>query len=159
MAKIDLSDVAAVERSRLFDVIDLLRKKSPNLDITLDPVEHRGFEYHTGIGFTIFARGTSGELARGGRYRVKGAEPQDAGEKATGVTLYIDTIIDMIDKSRDKPRILVSIDTPRKIKSDLHNNGWTTLSALENEVDLCEEAVRLECSHYLGKSGPEPTKG
>ena len=158
LRKLTLPCIASAELSRLEEVVSLLLDEAPKLPLTLDPVENRGFEYHTGIGFTIFARGTSGELARGGRYRVKGAEPQDVGEKATGVTLYIDTIINMIDKSRDKPRILVSIDTPRKIKSDLHNNGWTTVSALENEVDLCEEAVRLECSHYLGKSGPEPTK-
>ncbi len=159
LKKLTLPHIAGAELLRLEEVVSLLRDEAPKFPLTLDPVENRGFEYHTGIGFTIFARGTSGELARGGRFRVKGADRQDSGEKATGVTLYIDTILDMIDKSRDKPRIMVSIKTSRKVKSDLHNNGWVTISALEDEVDLCEEAIRLECSHYMGKSGPKPTKG
>ena len=36
--------------------------------LTIDPVEHRGFEYHTGVAFTIYARGVRGELGHGGRY-------------------------------------------------------------------------------------------
>ena len=63
-----------VERDRLGAVLDGLAAAIPALKVTVDPVENRGFEYHTGISFTFFARvdpelGPLGELGRGGRYR------------------------------------------------------------------------------------------
>lgn len=59
--------------------------------ITLDPVERRGFEYQSGLSFTLFARGARGELGRGGRYDIT-AGGKAAGT-ATGFTLYMDTIL------------------------------------------------------------------
>ncbi|MBS41202.1 MAG: ATP phosphoribosyltransferase regulatory subunit [Rhodospirillales bacterium] len=157
--ELNLPEIACEERSRLEKVVIRLRSESPDLRLTIDPIENRGFEYHTGIGFTIFSGGTACELARGGRYRVKGSNSEDNGEKATGVTLYVESILDMIEKSNKQSRILVGVDTSRKLKSELQSNGWTTVSALDDSIDLSEEAKRLACSHYLGKSGPEPIKG
>ena len=37
----------------------------PGLAITIDPVEHRGFEYQTGISFIYFARGVQGRIGPG----------------------------------------------------------------------------------------------
>lgn len=54
--------------------------------VTIDPLETRGFEYQTGVSFTLFARGARGELGRGGRYNT-------GGESATGFTFYMDTIL------------------------------------------------------------------
>ncbi len=57
-----------------------------DIAVTVDPLETRGFEYQTGVSFTLFAKGARGELGRGGRY--------DAGaESATGFTFYMDTIL------------------------------------------------------------------
>ncbi len=53
---------------------------------TVDPLETRGFEYHRGIAFTIFAKKVNGELGRGGCYAL-GSEPL-----ASGFTLYMDTV-------------------------------------------------------------------
>ena len=154
-----LPETARVERERLEEVVARLQCDSPDLCLTLDPVENRGFEYHTGIGFTIFARGISGELARGGRYRVQGNVDDDAGERATGVTLYVDTILGMLSKTQDIRRILVPNLTSRDVKSDLQSEGWVTVSALDNRADLALEAHQLACSHFLGETGPEPVKG
>ena len=65
----------------------------------------------------------------------------------------------MIEKSTKKSRILVGVYTSRKLKYELQSNGWTTVSALDDSIDLSDEAKRLACSHYLGESGPEPIKG
>jgi ATP phosphoribosyltransferase regulatory subunit len=156
---LSLAETAQVERERLEEVVVRLRRDAPDLRLTLDPVETRGFEYHTGIGFTIFARGISGELARGGRYRVQGNNGDDAGESATGVTLYVDTILGMLPKTGDVRRILVPSLTSRDVKFDLQNEGWVTVSALDDRADLTLEARQLSCSHFLGKAGPEPVKG
>src|SRR5581483_8700754 len=54
-------------RDRLGAVLDGLAAALPTLKVTVDPVENRGFEYHSGISFSFFARGaTLGELARAG---------------------------------------------------------------------------------------------
>tara|TARA_B100000676_G_C18088445_1_gene857227 strand:+ start:3608 stop:4768 length:1161 start_codon:yes stop_codon:yes gene_type:complete len=157
--ELNLPDIAREERSRLEKVVIRLRAESPDLRLTIDPIENRGFEYHTGIGFTIFSGETASELARGGRYRVRASNSEDNGEKATGVTLYVDSILDMIENSTKKSRVLVGFYTSRKLKSELQSKGWTTVSALDDSIDLSDEAKRLACSHYLGESGPEPIKG
>lgn len=153
-----LPNSAQAERDRLEEVVSRLHRAGSDLRITLDPVENRGFEYHTGIGFTIFARGLSGELARGGRYRVKGVDDDD-GERATGVTLYVDTILGMLTSSNKKQRILVSSSASRDEKSDLQNDGWITISSLDSGDGLEAEARQLGCSHFMGETGPEPVKG
>src|SRR5208282_998846 len=77
--RLDLPARAGAERERLGVVLEGLAAAAPGLKVTVDPVENRGFEYHTGISFTFFAggvvaRGPLGELGRGGRY--------DAGDPA-----------------------------------------------------------------------------
>ena len=57
--------------------------------VTIDPLETRGFEYHNGLAFTVFAKDIRGELGRGGRYDIEGGE---ASESAAGFTLYMDSL-------------------------------------------------------------------
>jgi ATP phosphoribosyltransferase regulatory subunit len=65
-----------------------------DVQITIDPLERRGFEYQTGVSFTLFAKSASGELGRGGRYDVQvDGKPS---ETATGFTLYMDSILRVI---------------------------------------------------------------
>lgn len=57
-----------------------------DIALTLDPLETRGFEYQTGVSFTLFAKGARGELGRGGRYDANG-------ESASGFTFYMDSVL------------------------------------------------------------------
>ena len=157
LAAINLPDSAARERSRIGKVVSLLQVAVPGIRITLDPVENRGFEYHTGIGFTIFARGVSVELASGGRYRVpNGSDGSDDGERATGVTLYVDTILGIVARSAAERRIWLPLGTPSADAAALREGGWVTVSALEEKSSPKEAARQLACSHVLGDGGPEP---
>src|SRR5260221_159110 len=45
---------AAAERSRLAEIVALLGRIAPALNITIDPVESRGFEYDTRISLSFF---------------------------------------------------------------------------------------------------------
>ena len=54
--RLDLPERARIERDRLGAVLDGLDAAIPDVKVTVDPVENRGFEYHTGISFTFFAR-------------------------------------------------------------------------------------------------------
>ena len=77
---------------------------APDLALTVDPVENRGFEYHIGIAFTLFAKQATGELGRGGRYFADG-------EPATGATLFMDTVLDAMPGPEAPRRVYVPFGT------------------------------------------------
>ena len=157
MGALVLPDQAAAERARVAEVVGLIRAAAPGMTLTLDPVEHRGFEYHTGIGFTIFAAGLSGELAGGGRYRARNGDGiAEDGERATGVTLYVDTILGTLRPHRRGRRILLPVATSAAEAARLRGDGWITVMALEPVADMKAEGERNGCSHILTKDGPRP---
>lgn len=90
-----------------------------DIQITIDPLERRGFEYQTGVSFTLFAIGARGELGRGGRYdvTVRGKAP----ETATGFTLYMDTILKVVPPMAEPQKQSVSA-----------NAGWGEVKALQD---------------------------
>ena len=124
----------------------LLHAALPDLSLTVDAVERRGFEYHTGLCFTLFARGVRGELGRGGRY-LAGGDFADQAEPATGFTLYTDTILRALPARGPARRAFVPLDAPAGTAERLRAEGWSTLAALEDGTDAAAEARRLGCSH------------
>jgi ATP phosphoribosyltransferase regulatory subunit len=149
--RLDLPGRARAERARLGAVLDGLTAVAPELKVTVDPVENRGFEYHTGISFTFFAGGSGphgplGELGRGGRYDV--GDPR-ALEAATGFTLYTDTILRALPEPLAPRRVLLPLGADRGRADALRAAGWVTVAALEPKGDWRAEASRLGCSHVL----------
>ncbi len=154
--RLDLPAQARAERLRLGAVLDGLKDAAPGLKVTVDPVEKRGFEYHTGISFTFFAGGgglskSTGELGRGGRYEA--GDPAQP-EPATGFTLYTDTILRTLPGAAPHRRCLLPLGAGRDRAAALRQDGWITLAALEPAVDWRAEARRLGCSHVLEDGGP-----
>src|SRR5205085_10609836 len=110
--RLDLPERARLERDRLGAVLDGLAASIPTLKVTVDPVENRGFEYHTGISFTFFARvgpelGPLGELGRGRRYQ---AGAPEAPEPATGFTLYTDKLLPTLPAPTPRRQVLIPPD-------------------------------------------------
>lgn len=145
LTKLDLPAEAAAERQRLAEVVERLGEAVPGLRMTIDPVENRGFEYHTGLTFTFFSRSVSGELGRGGRYIAGNGTP----EPATGFTLYTDTILQAVPAPARPRRIFLPIGTPLAEARRLRQEGWITVAALGRVGDANGEARRLGCSHVL----------
>ncbi|MBF0560923.1 MAG: ATP phosphoribosyltransferase regulatory subunit [Alphaproteobacteria bacterium] len=146
LGKLDLPPAAALARDTLAEVIERVRTGAPDLTLTVDPVEHRGFEYHAGVGFAIFARGAAGELGRGGRYLAG----EGLGVPATGATLFVDALIEILSPPSPTLRILLPVGTARSVARDLQCQQWVTVGALEPVADLVAEARRMGCSHaYL----------
>ncbi|HIM46333.1 MAG TPA: ATP phosphoribosyltransferase regulatory subunit, partial [Alphaproteobacteria bacterium] len=140
----DLPDAAALERDRIGEVLEHLREALPELRITLDPVENRGFEYHSGVSFTIFPAAGRGELGAGGRYQAAGV---GGNEPATGFTLYLDTILRVLPGPELSARIYLPVGAdPVEVKR-LRKEGWITIGGLEAIEDDAGEARRLGCSH------------
>lgn len=180
LAKLDLPPVASFERDSILQVAHLLRIRVPNLTVTVDPAEHRGFEYHTGVSFAIFARSTQGELGRGGRYLVRSQKKSDREEAtnvltapsieepAVGATLCVNAVLDALNrqnrentyqKSREREqtahrRLLIPAGTPRVIVRLMQAAGWITVITFDSVAEITAEAKRLGCSHILVEGRP-----
>ena len=142
--KLDLPAAAAETCRHLSDVVALVRARAPSLDLTVDAVEARGYEYHTGPVFTLFALGVRGELGCGGRYVTdKGGEP------ATGFTLFMDSLLRSLPRPQNRKRVFLPYDAPESDSARLRDEGWTTVAGLEDGADTIAEARRLGCSHVL----------
>jgi ATP phosphoribosyltransferase regulatory subunit len=151
-----LGPAAKAEVDRLKQVIALLADLPDNVRITVDPVENRGFEYQTGVSFTIFAPGVRGELGSGGRYRATLDGTVDAegvvldgGQPATGVTLYIDTLMRVLRPPQQRPPVFLPLGTPIGTGARLRAEGWVTLNGLAKVADPAAEARRLGCGFVL----------
>jgi ATP phosphoribosyltransferase regulatory subunit len=154
LAALPLPEGAEKDRRRLTDTLALLRAAMPDLTVTIDLVEHRGFEYQTGLSFTLFSR-AAGELGQGGRYRA-GAQGEDRGEPATGFTLYMDTLLRAVPAAKAPGRVYVphgsGWETARKLRAD----GWVTVAGLAPVADAAAEAKRLQCGHWLAGGDVKP---
>lgn len=138
-----LPGAAAAALAHLFEVAALLREAAPALPLTVDPVEWRGFEYHSGTSFSLFAGGVRSELGRGGRYAVD----ERAEEEAAGCTIYLDTLLRAVPPAAAPRRVYLPHATPRAEGARLREDGWVTIAGLAPEPDTAAEAARLGCSH------------
>jgi ATP phosphoribosyltransferase regulatory subunit len=138
---LELPEKAAAEVDRLDAVVAGVRAAGADLSLTVDPVEYRGFEYHTGVSFTVFAAGVRGELGRGGRYITA------AGEAATGFSLYLDSIMRALPEPPLAQKLYIPFGAPSAEAGQLRADGWITVSGLVPETDVRTEALRLQCSH------------
>ena len=84
-------------------VAEAMQDRHPKAEILLDPAELRGFDYHSGLSFVLYAKGIRGELGRGGLY------PAGA-EHAAGFTLYMDTILRALPAPVRPEKIRVAAD-------------------------------------------------
>ncbi len=109
-----------------------------DISVTIDPLENKGFEYHSGIGFTLFAKNVRGELGRGGRYDVCFGN-QGESETAAGFTLYMDTIRKALPSPAQKDRIYVSAGESWETIASLQKEGWTVLRGTRqaDEQEAC----------------------
>lgn len=158
IAELPLSGAAADARDILLDIVKLVERADPSLDLTLDAVENRGFEYHTGVTFTLFAPGVRGELGTGGRYMagVNEAADNSDGEAATGFTLFLDSILRALELPPAPAKIYLPEGSTRGAGEALRAEGFRTVEGYTSGDDAHNEALRLECTHILldGKATP-----
>jgi ATP phosphoribosyltransferase regulatory subunit len=147
LLKAPLPAAAAAERAALEAVFTCVRAGAPKLTLSIDPVENRGFEYHTGVTFTLFERSVRGELGRGGRYIAGNGDGH--GEPATGVTLFMDSVLRAIPTRKRPPRLFVPLGTTAGDGRRLRRDGWITIGGLHPTPKPEAEALRLKCSHVL----------
>ncbi len=150
LGAISLPEPAKAELTRLEEAVQLIRRHAPGLALTFDPVEHRGFEYQTGLSFILLTPMARGELGRGGRYLT------EAAESATGFTLYTDTLLRALPRPQGGRRLLIGPELPAGEGDRLRREGWITVAALSQESDLIAEARRLGCGHVWTGGAARP---
>jgi ATP phosphoribosyltransferase regulatory subunit len=130
LSKLSLQGEAGKDIKKLMTVAKDLREALniyglSTVQITIDPLERRGFEYQTGVSFTLFAKGASGELGRGGRYDVQA----DGGpaETATGFTLYMDSILRVIGPLANAVSKDVAANADWKSVKSLQDQGFQVI--------------------------------
>ena len=113
-----------------------------NVSVTIDPVEHKGFDYESGIGFTLFAAGARGELGRGGRYDIAFG---NSAETATGFTLYMDEVCRVMTLAAAGNIVFVSSAESWETIRALQGEGWIVLRG------MTEKDAPSSCTHeYKG---------
>ena len=169
LGAMDLPAAARAACQRLSEVVALVGDAAPEISITIDPVENRGFEYHAGVTFVLFAMGVRGELGRGGRYLAGGGVDgttassariaHDGAEPATGFTLFMDTVLGTLTPDQSAKRVYLPLDSSAADRRALKAEGWIGVAGLEAVDDDQGEAARLGCSHVLSGGKPRPVKG
>ena len=149
MKRLQLPAAAAAEAERVAEVVALVRAQRSGARLTFDPVENRGFEYHHGLCFTLFAGRVRGELGRGGRYPAGENIRPGSGEPATGFTLYLDSILRAIPPPASARRMFIAHGAAPEIAEKLRGEGWITVTGLAPAGDVAVEAKRMGCSHAL----------
>ncbi len=149
LAAADLPPAAAALCARLRDTVLAIQAQAPGLRLTLDPIEFRGFRYHTGVCMTVFAPDRHEELGRGGRY-VSGDEP------ATGLTLLPDALLRALPAGPARPRAFLPWGAPADQATRLRARGYATVPALAGLTDPAAEARRLRCTHILRDGAAVP---
>ncbi len=152
--RIDLPDAAKARIARLAGIADLVRGEAPDLPLTIDFVEHRGFDYHTGVAFSLFAEGHAGELGRGGRYRSPAPEGGDPeGEPAVGFSLFMDSAGRAATAEPPPLRVYLPHGVAAEVRRSVIADGHVAVPGLEPVADAAAEAARLDCSAVWRNGG------
>ena len=147
-----LPPAARLHAERLAETVAAIAALAPALRLTIDPVEFRGFRYHTGVCTTVYAPGRHEELGRGGRY-LCGGHGAAAAEPATGLTLFPDAVLRAAPPRPARRRAYVAIGSDPAAAAALRADGFAALAALQPEADPRAAARRLHCTHLLDRSG------
>ncbi len=143
LGRLKLPEEAGRLVNRLAELVALLGDEAEMPPLTIDPGESRGFEYQTGVSFTLFAKGVRGELGRGGRYELV------TGEAATGFSLYLDSVLRALPVPPAAAKIYLPFDAPAGEGRRLRAEGWRVIRGLAPEAETEAEAIRMGCGHLL----------
>ncbi|GIS09459.1 MAG: ATP phosphoribosyltransferase regulatory subunit [Alphaproteobacteria bacterium] len=138
LSKLKLEGFINDVRDYYLRVIDIVDKNDSSIKISIDPLENRGFNYHTGLSFTIFSENLKGEIAKGGRYKTLN------GETAIGCTIYTEKIYSNSKSSIDKSLVYVpylNINDADHIIS----KGYRVVFGNNLTSDLKKDALNLKC--------------
>ena len=130
--------------------IDTIKTISRKIDfknndqIIVDLTEIDNKNYHDGIKFTFFAKDIRGEVASGGRYKIKRNAKEEC---AVGFTCFMDTVLRASSFENHKKKILIPFETDNDTKVKLRKKEYIIYSLLEKTFDMKMSAKDNFCTH------------
>ena len=121
-------------------VIDIVRKNDKSIKLSIDPLENRGFKYHTGITFTIFSDKLKGEIAKGGSYNIS------TGETATGCTIYTEKVYPKLMLNLDKDLVYIPY-LNIKDADEIIKKGYRIVFGSVANSEFEKEASEMNCKY------------
>ena len=138
LRQLNLEGFLAEVRDYYLKVIDIVDKNDSSVKISIDPLENRGFNYHTGLSFTIFSENLKGEIAKGGRYKTLN------GETAIGCTIYTEKIYSNSKSTLDKSLVYVPYLNINDA-DQIINKGYRVVFGNNLNPDIKQDALKLKC--------------
>lgn len=135
--------------SDMIAIITALKDLAPDLPITVDLVEYRGFQYHDGICFSILSTTDMLEIGCGGRYHFS---YNDQAIDAIGCSLYVNHILRVapIIPNKHLKKVYVPYSTPHKDILSLYEDDDIIIINALDETDNIENAARvMQCTHLF----------
>ena len=126
------------------NISNILLKKFNKYNFSIDLLEQRGFEYHSGVTFSIFCINSKKEVCRGGRYFTS------ENEHAVGSTFFLNQFFQFNKKVKEKKnKILIPFkNLLDKNISKLRKKGWITIQNIDNKLND-EIAKSYDCKFIL----------
>ena len=150
----DIPEMAKAMLAELAELAAVIAKAVPQVALTIDPLERRGFDYHQGIGFSIFTPGIRGELGRGGRYRTLAGSGNS--DLSTGVTLYLERVLQATPSLDKVEKIYLAADFGLIVLVELTRSGHHAVmgSASSADAQAClREAKATGATHFYTSQG------
>lgn len=142
--KMKLPAQATAYVSHLEAVVNQVSSILPDVAVTIDPLERRGFEYHSSISFSLFSHDSHEELGRGGRYIVPFNQ-----EDAVGVTLSVSALKRITSVPEAVKRVFVPYDVGFQALDSANFQEYVLVRGLSAIDDNTAEAKRLGCQYLF----------
>ena len=144
LSVLKLDGVIAEARDYLLNVANIIKENNSLVNISIDPLENRGFKYHTGLSFTFFSQNYKGEIAKGGRYQTM------SDETATGCTIYTEKIYNTLHDLSDNKLVYIPY-LNISVADGIIKKGYNIIFGSNSNVDIDQEATEMGCK-YIWKN-------
>ncbi len=144
LKKINFPKLTLIEINNFIKVIDKIRKKFPNLNLYMDPLEIDGSDYHTGLAFKVFSENLK-ELFTGGNYKV-------FKENCIGFSGYVENLVkESLLRVDNMKKIFVNEDLSDNLKKNLQKKGFIVIKAIKKlNINQIKRNARIHgCEFYL----------
>ena len=146
LSKIDLPQKAKKIIKEITLICKGLKQIHKDIKITIDPIENRGFNYYSGIGFAIFSSNMKRELGFGGQYVLNSNNNKYTG---MGLSILFDGLLRATNIDDEQKRIYIPLKHDKSIPPELRSNGWITILNYKKNIKDKNEALKCNCSHIL----------
>ena len=151
LSRLKLDNFAAEARDYLLNVGKIIKENDSLVNISIDPLENRGFKYHTGLSFTLFSQNHKGEIAKGGRYQTISKET------ATGFTIYTEKLYNTSNDLIERNLVYIPFLNIR-IAEKIIKKGYKVIFGKKSNNDIELDAREMGCKYIWNNETIEKIK-